>query len=138
MVPDYDLAQSVTADTPQQLKAVAEPVRSLILDLVLVPTYGINGAAIGWVAGVVVYRLLPTWQIFRDVQLMPFGRPGLLVGMLAVAVFGGAGLIPATGLLPVAGISTVAGLAFVAVLYALRNPLDLAPAVASLKAKFTR
>lgn len=35
MVPDYDLAQSVTADTPQQLKAIAEPVRALILDLVL-------------------------------------------------------------------------------------------------------
>ena len=35
MVPDYDLAQSVTADTPQQLKALAEPVRGLILDLVL-------------------------------------------------------------------------------------------------------
>lgn len=35
MVPDYDLAQSVTADTPKQLKAIAEPVRSLILDLVL-------------------------------------------------------------------------------------------------------
>ena len=35
MVPDYDLAPSVTADTPQQLKAIAEPVRSLILDLVL-------------------------------------------------------------------------------------------------------
>ena len=35
MVPDYDLAHSVTADTPKQLKAIAEPVRSLILDLVL-------------------------------------------------------------------------------------------------------
>jgi DNA-binding transcriptional ArsR family regulator len=35
VVPDYDLAQSVTADTPQQLKAIAEPVRGLILDLVL-------------------------------------------------------------------------------------------------------
>jgi DNA-binding transcriptional ArsR family regulator len=35
VVPDYDLAQSVTADTPRQLKAIAEPVRSLILDLVL-------------------------------------------------------------------------------------------------------
>jgi DNA-binding transcriptional ArsR family regulator len=35
MVPDYELAPSVTADTPQQLKAIAEPVRSLILDLVL-------------------------------------------------------------------------------------------------------
>lgn len=35
MVPDYDLEPTVTADTPQQLKAIAEPVRGLILDLVL-------------------------------------------------------------------------------------------------------
>jgi DNA-binding transcriptional ArsR family regulator len=35
MVPDYELKPSVTADTPQQLKAIAEPVRGLILDLVL-------------------------------------------------------------------------------------------------------
>jgi DNA-binding transcriptional ArsR family regulator len=35
VVPDYDLEPSVTADTSQQLKAIAEPVRSLILDLVL-------------------------------------------------------------------------------------------------------
>ncbi len=35
MVPDYELAPTVNADTPRQLKAVAEPVRSLILDLVL-------------------------------------------------------------------------------------------------------
>jgi len=35
MVPDYELAPSVTADTPQLLKALAEPVRSVILDLVL-------------------------------------------------------------------------------------------------------
>jgi DNA-binding transcriptional ArsR family regulator len=35
MVPDYELAPSVTADSTQQLKAIAEPVRGLILDLVL-------------------------------------------------------------------------------------------------------
>jgi DNA-binding transcriptional ArsR family regulator len=35
MVPDYNLAPRVAADTPRQLKALAEPVRSLILDLVL-------------------------------------------------------------------------------------------------------
>jgi DNA-binding transcriptional ArsR family regulator len=35
MVPDYHLAPSVDADTPQRLKAIAEPVRGLILDLVL-------------------------------------------------------------------------------------------------------
>lgn len=35
MVPDYDLAPSVDADTPEQLRAIAQPLRSLILDLVL-------------------------------------------------------------------------------------------------------
>ncbi len=35
MAPDYDLDDTVTADTPQQLKALAEPVRGQILDLVL-------------------------------------------------------------------------------------------------------
>jgi DNA-binding transcriptional ArsR family regulator len=35
MVPDYDLAPSVDADTPEQLRALAQPLRSLILDLVL-------------------------------------------------------------------------------------------------------
>ena len=35
MVPDYDLAPSVTADTPRQLRAIADPLRGVILDLVL-------------------------------------------------------------------------------------------------------
>ncbi len=34
-VPDYDLAPTVHADSPAQLKAVADPLRSQILDLVL-------------------------------------------------------------------------------------------------------
>lgn len=35
MVPDYELDDSVDADTPAQFKALAEPVRAQILDLVL-------------------------------------------------------------------------------------------------------
>jgi DNA-binding transcriptional ArsR family regulator len=35
MVPDYDLDDTVTADTSQQLKALADPLRGQILDLVL-------------------------------------------------------------------------------------------------------
>ena len=35
MVPDYELAATVDADTHEQLKAIAEPLRSRILDLVL-------------------------------------------------------------------------------------------------------
>ncbi len=35
MVPDYELDPTVEADTPEQLRAIASPLRSLILDLVL-------------------------------------------------------------------------------------------------------
>jgi DNA-binding transcriptional ArsR family regulator len=35
MAPDYELDATVAADTPRQLKAIAEPVRRRILDLVL-------------------------------------------------------------------------------------------------------
>jgi DNA-binding transcriptional ArsR family regulator len=35
MVPDYELAPSVQADTPAQLRAISHPLRSVILDLVL-------------------------------------------------------------------------------------------------------
>jgi DNA-binding transcriptional ArsR family regulator len=35
MPPDYELAPSVHAGAPQQLRAIADPVRSVILDLVL-------------------------------------------------------------------------------------------------------
>ncbi len=35
MPPDYELAPSVQADTPEQLRAIAHPLRSVILDLVL-------------------------------------------------------------------------------------------------------
>ncbi len=111
---------------------------NVVLDLVLVPTYGIEGAAIAWVAGVIVYRMLPTWQIFSDVKLIPFGRPGLLVGLLAVTVFGLAGLVPVSSFLAVAGVSMLAGLVFLGLIAALSGPLDLGPAAAPIKAKFSR
>src|SRR5258705_5984297 len=34
-VPDYDLADTVEVSTPAQLRAIADPLRSTILDLVL-------------------------------------------------------------------------------------------------------
>lgn len=35
MLPDYELDQTVAADTPERMKAIASPLRSQILDLVL-------------------------------------------------------------------------------------------------------
>lgn len=35
MVPDYDLAATVRADTPEKMRAIVDPLRSQILDLVM-------------------------------------------------------------------------------------------------------
>ena len=63
------------------------------LDLVLVPRYGITGAAIGWMAAILVNNLVPLAQVHRTLQMHPFGRQSLSVMVIA----GGC-----TGLLPLA------------------------------------
>ena len=44
------------------------------LDLVLIPGYGITGAAIGWSAAITLTNLLPLAQIAATQRLHPFGR----------------------------------------------------------------
>lgn len=48
-IPDYDLADTVEVSTPAQLRAIADPLRSTILDLVLerAATVGELAAAVG-------------------------------------------------------------------------------------------
>ena len=35
MVPDYELAATVAADTPEKMRAIVDPLRAQILDLVM-------------------------------------------------------------------------------------------------------
>ena len=44
------------------------------LDVLLIPRYGITGAAIGWSAAIVVTNLMPLAQLAATVRLHPFGR----------------------------------------------------------------
>ncbi len=55
------------------------------LDLLLVPEYGVSGAAAGWAAGILVNNLLPLWQVNRVMSMHPLGA-GTLSAM-AVSVF---------------------------------------------------
>ncbi|MGB9377701.1 MAG: polysaccharide biosynthesis C-terminal domain-containing protein [Mycobacteriales bacterium] len=71
---------------------LANSVFSLVvmvgLDLVLIPRWGILGAAVGWAASIVANNLLPLIQIVASLRLHPFG-PGARRGMLlAAASFG--------------------------------------------------
>ena len=58
------------------------------LDLVLIPVYGIAGAAIGWSAAIVLTNLMPLAQVAATVGLSPFGRGTLISAALAALSFG--------------------------------------------------
>lgn len=66
---------------------------NISLNLLLIPTYGALGAAIGWAAALLLGNLLPLAQVFHWFRLHPFGK----ATMLAIA----ASTIP-FGLLPLA------------------------------------
>ena len=61
------------------------------LDLVLIPRYGITGAAIGWAAAIVITNLVPLVQVATVVKVHPFGRGTLAACALTTISFG---LIP--------------------------------------------
>jgi O-antigen/teichoic acid export membrane protein len=58
------------------------------LDLVLIPAYGITGAAIGWSAAIILTNLMPLAQVAASVRLSPFGRGTLITAALATLSFG--------------------------------------------------
>jgi O-antigen/teichoic acid export membrane protein len=57
-------------------------------DLLLIPRYGITGAAIGWAAAMTVSNLIPLTQLAATFRLHPFGRGTLVAGALSALSFG--------------------------------------------------
>jgi O-antigen/teichoic acid export membrane protein len=58
------------------------------LDLILIPRYGILGAAIGWAVAIAVSNLMPLTQLAAVLRLHPFGRGTILACALSVLSFG--------------------------------------------------
>lgn len=101
---------------------------NVTVDLLLIPSLGIEGAAIGWAAAILVNNLLPLAQVVVAVGLQPLGRGAVTAMVLALACFG---LVPGVTLLLSGGLPWVVGAVLVgAVLYAFgcwhfRRVLDL-------------
>jgi len=57
------------------------------LDLWLIPTHGVLGAAVGWAAGIVCQNTLALSQVGLSLRLHPFGRMTATVAGLAVSCF---------------------------------------------------
>jgi O-antigen/teichoic acid export membrane protein len=80
------------------------------LDLLLIPTYGITGAAIGWAVAIVVSNLVPLAQVAASMRLHPLGRGSIVACALTALCFCGIPLAVRT----VLGTGTIAAAAGVA------------------------
>lgn len=58
------------------------------VDLLLIPRYGITGAAIGWAVAIAVGNLMPLAQLTAVLGLHPFGRGTILACVLSALSFG--------------------------------------------------
>ncbi len=100
------------------------------LDVLLIPQYGITGAAIGWAAAIIVTNLVPLAQLAVSVRLHPFGRGSFIAAGLAVLSFAVIPLAARAGFGPgaVASLSAVAAgcLVQAAGLWRFRDSLRLA------------
>jgi O-antigen/teichoic acid export membrane protein len=66
---------------------IAALVINVGLDLLLIPRFGITGAALGWAAAIIVTNLTPLAQLAISKRLHPFGRGSFLAAGLAVLSF---------------------------------------------------
>lgn len=60
---------------------------TLALDLLLIPVWGMEGAAVAWAAGILIANLLPLGQLAWSLRMHPFGRGTVLAMLLSTACF---------------------------------------------------
>jgi O-antigen/teichoic acid export membrane protein len=75
------------------LNNVAALVVNVGLNLLLIPPYGLAGAAWAWAGAIVVRNVLPAVQIHRLVSVSAGGRGAVVVGASALVCFGLPGLV---------------------------------------------
>ena len=86
------------------------------LNVVLIPRYGIRGAAVAWSVAIVVRNVLPLLQVRRQLGLWPLTRSTGAVALWALACFGLVDLLVGRTALPLAGELVVLALATLAYL----------------------
>jgi O-antigen/teichoic acid export membrane protein len=82
-------------------------VLNVVLNLLLIPRWGIEGSAIAWTVSIVVRNVLPLIQVSRFLHLGPFGPGSRVAALASLGTFGLIGL----GVRIVAGPSLVSMLA---------------------------
>jgi O-antigen/teichoic acid export membrane protein len=112
---------------------------NVAIDLALVPSMGIEGAAIGWTVGILVNNLLPLWQVHRTMDMHPFGRGAVLAVSLCLLSYGLVpGIVHATvgpGLLGLLVSGVLGGVALLAGMIHFRAPLELDAMLAAMRSR---
>jgi O-antigen/teichoic acid export membrane protein len=102
---------------------------NLGLNLVLIPRYGMSGAAVAWMVSILANNLAAVIELRLLLKLSPFGQGFPLVALSATVCFGGLGLLTRLTLgmsLPAfLGFVVVASLLYFAILYRFRAGLHL-------------
>ncbi|MCX6465547.1 MAG: oligosaccharide flippase family protein [Pseudonocardiales bacterium] len=108
--------------------AVAALGVNVVLNLLLIPGWGIVGAAVAWAAAIAVGNLVPLAQLYVSLRLHPFGRGTLVAAGLALLCFA----VPAltcrslgAGPGPLVAVMVAACLAYAAAAWRLRRVLAL-------------
>jgi O-antigen/teichoic acid export membrane protein len=101
-------------------------VLNVALNLLLIPRYGINGAALAWAVSLTVVNVARVEQVRRSLGVLPFGRAtakGMVAGMVALtSAVAVRTLVPSTGQLLV-GLPVLVAV-YVGVLLTLRIDAD--------------
>ncbi|BCJ71470.1 hypothetical protein CS0771_10140 [Catellatospora sp. IY07-71] len=103
---------------------------NVVLNIVLIPSYGIVGAALAWSAALLLKNLLPLFQLRRRHGLSPLSRGGLVAMAAAVGCYGALPLAArlALGDHPLVGVGAVllATVLYAALIWRNRQALQLA------------
>jgi O-antigen/teichoic acid export membrane protein len=112
-------------------------VVNVSLNLVLIPVWGITGAAVAWGASILINNVLPLAQVWSSMHLHPFGRGSLIAGGSSLATFGviegGARIAGADGLPALVVAVVVAGLLHLAILWRFRDTLHLSTLLEAIR-----
>ena len=112
---------------------------NVVVDLILIPPYGITGAAIGWAISIAVNNLLPLYQVHRFLGIHPFGAGSIRGAAIAGVVVGGIGCAVRFGLgggfLGLVVAIVVAGAVYVAALWWQKDALELDALVSVMRRK---
>jgi O-antigen/teichoic acid export membrane protein len=104
-------------------------VVNVCLNVVLIPRFGIVGAATAWAVSIAIQNLAPLAEVWRALGLHPFSRGYLFVALTAAVCFGGFGLfvrsVIGTSISSFVLFGTLASLAYCAALWRLRDEVGL-------------